>query len=132
MKDQTLLEQINLIDGHVNQIPVKSGNTVSSHDYDNKQLYFHKKNDDGKDAVYSIDYDGNVVKNTTLNASNVTAIAVFNGFLYTQSNEEKTISKINLTTGDVSQKILLPTPFFQLTELAIIDTYLYQTGKQVD
>ena len=128
----TTLERKNLINGHVNEFPTKFGDAIAYHDLVNKLLYFHQKSNDGKDMVYSIDYDGNFLKNIMLNGSNVPAIAVFNDFLYKQRIGEKTINEVILSTGAFSRKIILPKPFFQLTDIAVIDTSLYRTGNHVD
>ena len=129
MNGRTILQRLNLINGHGNEFPMKSGCNIAYQDYDNKQLYCHRKNKNGKDMINSIDYNGNVFKNITINGRNFRAIAVFKDFLYTQRNEEKTISEINISTGVGSRKIFLPRALFQVTNLAIIDTSLYQTGN---
>ena len=129
MNGRTILKRLSLINGHGNEFPIKSECTIAYQDYDNKQLYCHRKNKNGKDMIDSIDYDGNVLRSITINGRTFPAIAVSKDFLYAQRNEEKTISEINLSTGIVSRKISLPRAFFQMTHLAIIDTSLYQTGN---
>ena len=129
MNGRTILQRLNLINGHGNEFPMKSGCTIAYQDYVNKQLYCHQKNKNGKDLIHSIDYYGNVLKNITINGRTTPAIAVFKEFLYAQRSEEKTISEIRLSSGVVSRKIFLPRAFFQITHLAIIDSSLYQTGK---
>ena len=129
MNGRTILERLNLINGHGNEFPMKSGCTIAYQDYNNKQLYCYQKNKDGKDMIYSIDYDGNVLRNVTINGLNFPAIAVSKDFLYAQRNEKITISEINLSTGVVSRKIFLPRALFQMTNLATIDRSIYQTGN---
>ena len=133
MSGQKILKRMNLLNGHVNEFSMKFGCTVAYQDYDKKQIYCLQKRNSGKYMIRSINYDGNYVKNiTSVNGSNVPAIAVFNNFFYQQRNGENTISEINLLTGAVSRNIFLPTQFFRLTDLAIIDASIYQTGNQVD
>ena len=129
MNGRTILKRLNLIKGHSNEFPMKLGCAIAYQDYNNKQLYCHQKNKNGKDMIYSTDYDGNVLRNLTINGRNSPAIAVFDDFFYAQRNEEKTIREINLSTGVVSRKIFLPRAMFKVTDLAIIDTFLYQTGN---
>ena len=129
MNGRTILRRLNLINGHSNEFPLKSGCTIAYQDYYNKQLYCHQKNKNGKNMIYSINYDGNVLKNITINGRTFPAIAVFKEFLYAQRGERKSINEINLSSGVVSRKIFLPRAFFQITHLAIIDSSLYQTGK---
>ena len=129
MNGRTILKRLNLINGHGNEFPMKSGCTIAYQDYNNKQLYCHQKNKDGKDIINSIDYDGNVLRNITINGLNFPAIAVFKDFLYVQRDEKKIISEINISTGVVSRKIFLPRALFQMTDLAIIDRSIYQTGN---
>ena len=133
MNGQKILKRMNLINGHVNEFSMKFGCAVAYQDYDKKQIYCLQKRNSGKYMVRSIDYDGNFVKNIILvNGSNVPAIAVFSNFFYQQRNGENTIREINLLTGAVSRNIFLPTQFFRLTDMAIIDASVYRTGNQVD
>jgi hypothetical protein len=94
-------------------------------DYVNQALYYSNTTTN----IYFLNYNGVLLKNISFAEGKVSALTLFEDYVYLQKMDTRVIQEMDVFAGVVNRNIPLPKPLTRLNDLAIVEQSQYPTCK---
>jgi hypothetical protein len=79
--------------------------------------------------IYFLNYNGVVLKNISFAEGKVSALTIFEDYVYLHKMDTRVVEEMDVSAGVVYRNILLPKPLTRLNNPAIVEQSQYPTCK---